>query len=334
MKVLVTGGAGFLGRAVCARLVERGHVVRAFQRRPLPVPEALDVRQVTGDLRDPDAVARAVDGHDAVINCAALAGVWGAARDYFDVNVTGTANVVTACRRAGTRILVHTSSPAVVHDRADLDGVDESAPYASRFLAPYPRTKAIAERLVLDADSADLATVALRPHIIWGPGDPHFLPRLAEAARGGRLRRVGPATKLIDTVYIDNAADAHVLALERLERLGPGHPPAGRAYFITQDDPRTVSETIDLLLGAAGVTPPTKAVPVWAARGLAAAMEFTGRLFRFDEPPLTRFLVNQLTTAHWFDITAAKRDLGYHPRIDMAEGLRRLAAEHALARTP
>ena len=213
-----------------------------LQRRPLPVPEALDVGQVSGDLRDPDAVAKAVDGHDAVVHCAAMAGVWGAARDYYDVNVTGTANVVTACRRAGTRILVHASSPAVVHDRADLDGVDESAPYASRFLAPYPRTKAVAERLVLDADSADLATVALRPHIIWGPGDPHFLPRLAEAARSGRLRRVGPAAKLIDTVYIDNAAEAHVLALERLERLGPGNPPAGRAYFITQDDPRTVDE--------------------------------------------------------------------------------------------
>ncbi|MCQ8770466.1 NAD-dependent epimerase/dehydratase family protein [Streptomyces telluris] len=325
MKVLVTGGGGFLGGAVCAQLVARGDTVRSLGRSPRRALARLGVEEHLGDLRDADAVAKAVDGRDAVIHCAAKAGVWGPARDYIGVNLTGTAHVVAACRAKGVGALVLSSSPAVVHDGADLEGADESLPYATRFLAPYPRSKALAEQLVLRADSADLATVALRPHIIWGPGDPHFLPRLAEQARRGRLRRIGKATKKIDTVYIDNAAEAHVLALDRLK---PGAPAAGRAYFITQDDPRPVGETIDRLLGAAGVGPVTRELPAWACRALAAGLESGGRALGTGEPPLTRFLVNQLTTAHWFDITAAKRDLGYVPRVGTEEGLRRLRAAH------
>jgi nucleoside-diphosphate-sugar epimerase len=259
-----------------------------------------------------------------VIHCAAKAGVSGPAREYLDINVTGTANVLAACRRHGVGALVYCSSPAVVHARTDLEGADESLPYASSFLSPYPHSKALAEQLVLRADCASLATTALRPHIIWGPGDPHFLPRLADRARRGRLRQVGAATKKIDTVYLDNAAEAHVLAVERLR---PGAPPAGRPYFITQDDPRPVGEMIDLLLGAAGIPPLTKRVPTWAALGLAGALEYGARATRAGEPPLTRFLVNQLTTAHWFDISAARRDLGYFPRISIDDGLSRLRDE-------
>ncbi|MCC3769319.1 NAD-dependent epimerase/dehydratase family protein [Streptomyces sp. UNOC14_S4] len=321
MRVLVTGGGGFLGRAVCARLVARGDTVRSLGRVPRQALARLGVEEHLGDLRDADAVTKAVDGQDAVIHCAAKAGVWGPRTDYLTINVTGTANVLAACRAKGVGRLVHSSSPAVVHDRADLEGADESLPYATRFLAPYPHSKALAERLVLRADSPGLATVALRPHIIWGPGDPHFLPRLAEQARRGRLRRIGRATKKIDTVYIDNAAEAHILALDRLR---PGAPPAGRAYFITQGDPRPVGEMVDLLLAAAGTGPVTRTLPAWACRALAAGLEYGGRVLGTGEPPLTRFLVNQLTTAHWFDITAATRDLGYVPRVGTEEGLRRL----------
>jgi nucleoside-diphosphate-sugar epimerase len=324
MRVLVTGGGGFLGQAVCAQLVRRGHTVRACQRGTYPELAALGVEQCAGDLRDPEAVARAAYQRDAVIHCAAKAGVWGPAGEYLDINLTGTANVVAACRRHGVGALVYCSSPAVVHQGKDLEGADESLPYAARFLSPYPLSKALAEQLVLRANSAGFATTALRPHVIWGPGDPHFLPRLADRARRGRLRQIGTATKKIDTVYLDNAAEAHVLAVERLR---PGAPAAGSAYFITQGDPRPVGEMIDLLLGAVGVPPLTKRVPGWAARGLAAALEYGGRAVRAGEPPLTRFLVNQLTTAHWFDISAAKRDLGYFPRISIEEGLVRLRAE-------
>jgi 2-alkyl-3-oxoalkanoate reductase len=324
MRVLVTGGGGFLGRAVCEQLIQRGHTVRACQRGTHPALGALGVQECAADLRDCDAIAKAAYQQDAIVHCAAKAGAWGPAREYLDINVTGTANVLSACRRHGVGALVYCSSPAVVHDRTDLEGADESLPYATRFLSPYPYSKALAERLVLAADSADLATAALRPHIIWGPGDPHFLPRLADRARRGRLRRIGPATNKIDTVYLDNAAEAHVLAVERLR---PGAPPAGRAYFITQDDPRPVGEMIDLLLGAAGIPPLTRQLPAWVARGLAVAAEHGGRAVHTGEPLLTRFLVNQLTTAHWFDISAAKRDLGYFPRISIDEGLRRLRAE-------
>jgi nucleoside-diphosphate-sugar epimerase len=328
MKVLVTGGGGFLGGAVCAQLAARGDSVRSFQRHRRPVLEELGVEQHLGDLRDPDATAQAVAGRDAVIHCAALAGTWGPARDYFDINVTGTAHIIAACRSGGVGRLVHCSSPAVVHTGGDLEGADESLPYATRFLAPYPHSKALAERLVLSTNSRRLATVALRPHLVWGPGDPHFVPRLAEQARRGRLRRIGRAMKRVDTVYVDNAAEAHLLALDRL---APGAPPAGRAYFITQGDPRPVGETIDQFLWAAGAGPVTRELPEWAARPLAAVLEYGARALRTGEPPLTRFLANQLTTAHWFDITAAGRDLGYVPRIGTDEGLLRLRA--ALHRT-
>ena len=324
MRVLVTGGGGFLGQAVCAQLVQRGHTVRACQRGTHPALMTLGVEQCPADLRDPDAVERAVRGQDAVVHCAAKAGVWGPAGEYFDINLKGTANVVAACRRQDVGSLVYCSSPAVVHTGSDLEGADESLPYAVRFLSPYPHSKALAEQFVLQANSADLATTALRPHIIWGPGDPHFLPRLTDRARRGKLRQIGAAAKKIDTVYLDNAAEAHVLALERLR---PRAPVAGRAYFITQDDPRPIGEMINLLLGAAGVPPLDKRVPGWMAYWLAGALEYGGRVLRAPEPPLTRFLVRQLTTAHWFDISAAKRDLGYLPRISIEEGISRLRAE-------
>jgi len=319
MRVLVTGGGGFLGRAVCRRLAEAGHQVRALNRRPRPGPDAHGVEQRTGDIRCRADVLAAADGCDAVVHCAAMAGAWGPVAEYHAVNVLGTRHVLDACQELGVTRLVYTSSPSVVHNGTDLNGVDESAPYATRWTAPYPRTKALAERMVLAANSPRLATVALRPHIIWGPGDPHFLPRLADRARRGRLYLVGDASRLIDTVYIDNAADAHLLAVERLS---PGAPIAGRPYFITQGDPRPIGEIVRALVAAAGGTPRPRPLPVAVARPLATAVESAYRLLGVRrEPPLTRFLVEQFTTAHWFTIEAARRDLGYRPRVSIEEGL-------------
>ncbi|MEV4835951.1 NAD-dependent epimerase/dehydratase family protein [Nonomuraea sp. NPDC049486] len=316
MNVLVTGGGGFLGRAVCRRLVARGDTVRALHRRPRLELDALGVTQYLADIRDPAAVRAAVDGCEAVVHCAAKAGAHGASRDFAEVNVHGTRNVVDACAAAGAR-LVHVSSPSVVHNGRDLDGVDESVPYATRFTAPYPRTKAAAERLVL---AGPAPSVALRPHLIWGPGDPHFLPRFV--ANRHRLWLLGRADKTIDTVYVDNAADACVLALDRLR---PGSPLCGRAYFITQGEPCGFGVWVNALLAAAGQPPVRRRLPAGPAMAAAGMLERLAAQGGW-EPPLTRFLVEQASTAHWFDISAARRDLGYRPRVSMAEGLARLTA--------
>ncbi|MEV4675593.1 MULTISPECIES: NAD-dependent epimerase/dehydratase family protein [Actinomadura] len=328
MKVLVTGGGGFLGAAVCRRLAVRGDTVHALQRRRSRELDDLGVVQHLADIRDRDAVLAAADWCDAVVHCAAKAGVGGRRREYEQINVDGTRHVLAACARVGAR-LVYTSSPSVVHDGHDLEGADESLPYARHFLAHYPRTKAAAEGLVLGAAGRGIPAAALRPHLIWGPGDPHFLPGLAAA--GSRLRLIGAGDKTVDTVYIDNAADAHLLALDTL---APESPVNGRAYFITQDEPAPFGQWINGLLAAAGLPPVTRRVPVAPAMLAAAALEL---LFALPgvraAPPLTRFLVDQASTAHWFDISAARRDLGYTPSVSTAQGLARLAdhlAEHPL----
>jgi nucleoside-diphosphate-sugar epimerase len=324
MIALVTGGGGFLGGAVVRRLRERGDQVHSFSRGRYPDLDALGGTQHQGDIADPIAVSRAAAGCDIVFHVAARAGVGGRYRDYHRANVLGTANVLTACRHHGIARLVYTSSPSVVFDGRDMAGVDESAPYPAHYEAAYPRTKAEAERMVLRANGPALASVSLRPHLIWGPGDNHLIPRLLARARAGRLRRIGRESKLIDSVYIDNAADAHLLAADRL---APGSSVAGKAYFITQGDPVPLWDLVNRILAAAGLPPVTRSVPAEVAYITGWLLETAYAVFRpASEPPLTRFVARELTTAHWFDITAARRDLGYEPKVSLEEGLRRLAA--------
>ena len=322
MKALVTGGGGFLGQAIVRGLRRRGAEVRSFSRHSHGALDALGVEQRAGDLADSEAVAAAVQGCDIVFHVAARPGIWGDYEEYHRPNVLGTQNVIAACRAHGVRRLVYTSSPSVVFDGRDMEGVDESVPYPPDFEAHYPKTKALAERLVREANDAQLATVSLRPHLIWGPGDNHLLPRLVARARAGQLARIGSRSNLIDTVHVDNAADAHLLAAERL---APGSPVAGKVYFISQGEPVPMWEMVNRLLRAAGAPPVTRTVPVWLALLLAWGFETAHRLTgNAREPRLTRFLVHELSTAHWFDISAARRDLGYAPVISIAEGLERL----------
>jgi nucleoside-diphosphate-sugar epimerase len=319
MKALVTGGGGFLGQAIVRGLRKRGADVRSFSRREHAGLQALGVEQLKGDLADPVSVSSAVQGCDVVFHVAAKPGIWGDYGEYHRPNVTGTQNVIDACRAHGVRRLVYTSSPSAVFDGRDMEGVDESIPYPASFEAHYPRTKALAEQLVRAANDAQLATVSLRPHLIWGPGDNHLLPRLAARARAGRLARIGSRPNLIDTVYVDNAADAHLLAADRLS---PGSPIAGKVYFISQGEPVPMWEMVNRLLHAAGAPPVTRAIPVWLAMALAWGFESAHRVTGNPrEPRLTRFVVHELSTAHWFDISAARRDLGYAPGISIAEGL-------------
>jgi nucleoside-diphosphate-sugar epimerase len=332
MKVLVTGGAGFLGLALCRGLLERGHEVSSFQRGRSATLDALGVRQLLGDLADADAVRAACAGHDAVLHNAAKAGAWGSHASYFDANVRGTGHVIAACRAHGIGRIVYTSTPSVTHSgRTPVEGGNETnTPYGHGFKAPYPATKLIAEQLMLGANDASLATVALRPRLIWGPGDTQLLPRLVERARAGRLRFVGGGFNRMDTTYIDNAAQAHLAALDRL---APGAACAGRAYFISNGEPKPVREIVNALLAAAGEAPVDKSIPYPIAYGAGALLEAVWRLLRLEgEPPMTRFLAEQLSTPHWYDISAAARDFGFQPAIPFAEGLRRTAAWWAAGR--
>jgi nucleoside-diphosphate-sugar epimerase len=322
MRALVTGGGGFLGGAVVRLLLQRGDEVRSFSRGEYPELARLGVTQFRGDLADRDALVRGAEGCDIVFHVAAKAGIWGEYADFYRTNVTGTENVVAACVRHGIGRLVYTGSPSVVFDGQDVEGGNEALPYPAHYDAHYPRTKAMAEKLVLAADSPGLATVSLRPHLIWGPGDNHLVPRIIARAKAGKLRRIGSRPCLVDTVYVGNAAKAHLLAADRLL---PGGKISGKAYFISNGEPLPLWEMVDRILAAAGMPPVTRSVPAGAALAAGALCEALWSVLKLSgEPPMTRFVAREMATAHWFDITAARRDLGYKPEISIDEGLKRL----------
>ncbi|MGB5283024.1 MAG: NAD-dependent epimerase/dehydratase family protein [Polyangiales bacterium] len=323
MTILVTGGGGFIGRSIVRALLDRGEPVRVLCRGDYPLLREWRVDLRRGDIRDQDAVAAAVEGCDAVFHTAAHIDLWGPYETFFAVNTLGTRHVIDACHQHRVRRLVYTSTPSVVHSGDAVSGVDESAPYPSQFEAHYPATKALAEQEALAANGAALSTVAIRPHLVWGPGDSSALPRLVARAKAGRLRMVGRPQQ-IDTTYIDNAVDAHLLAYDRLE---PGSPVAGKAYFITQGEPLEGPTFINDMLDAAGLPPVSRTIPAPLARSAAALAEAVWNTFKLQsEPPVTRFLVSQLSTAHWYDISAARRDLGYDPKVSYREGMVRLKA--------
>lgn len=317
---LVTGGGGFLGGAIVRRLLARGDTVRSFSRKRYPWHADAGVSAWVGDIADRDAIRAACEGVDGVFHTAALPGVWGKRSDFERVNVEGTEAVIEACRAAGVKRLIHTSSPSVVFDGRDMAGVDESVPYPTRHLAHYPRTKAAAERRVREAEAEGLPAVILRPHLIWGPGDNHLVPRIL--ARSGRLVRVGDGGNLVDTTYIDNAASAHINADEALA-VRPDL--AGRVYFISQGEPIPLWEMVDAILRAGGKPPVRGAIPRRLAWLIGAVLEGVYGIFRLPgEPRMTRFMAEELATAHWFDISAARRDLGYAPTVSTREGLETL----------
>lgn len=322
MKALVTGGGGFLGGAIVRALVARGDSVRSFSRAGYGALTALGVKQITGDLADCDAVSAAARGCDIIFHVAAKPGVWGPYEDYYRANVIGTENVLTACRAQGIERLVYTSSPSVVFHGSDMEGVDETVPYPDHFEAPYPQTKAIAEQQVLAANGPSLATVALRPHLIWGPEDNHLVPRIIQRGRAGQLRRIGQRPCLVDHIYVDNAAEAH---LQAAAGLAPGAAVAGKAYFISNGEPIPLWEMVNRILAAAGIPAVERSMSPQLAYAVGAVLEKLYTTFKLSgEPRMTRFLARELSTAHWFDISAARRDFGFNPRVSTAEGLLRL----------
>lgn len=321
-KALVTGGGGFLGKAVVRKLVEKKIEVWSFSRGRYPELDRMGVIQIQGDLADKADVAAAFQGMDTVFHVAAKPGIWGRYDSYYRVNVTGTENVIAACRENKVARLVHTSSPSVIFDDYDMENVDESIPYPDKYLAPYPKTKAMAEKAVVKAAREGLSAIILRPHLIWGPEDNHLLPGIV--SRAGRLRVVGPEDDLVDTIYVDNAADAHILAAEKLIT-NPGL--SGNIYFISQDEPVSKWTMANAFLKAAGKPPIKGHISARTAYVAGVVFESVYTLFNIkSDPPLTRFAAKEMATSHWFDISRVKADLGYAPKISIAEGLERLEA--------
>ena len=328
MKALVTGGGGFVGGYVVERLLARGYGVRSFGRSAQPELERRGVEVCCGDLADADAVAAACEGVDMVFHVAARAGVWGSWLSYYRPNVVGTRNVVAACQARGVGRLIYTSTPSVVFNRKAIRNGDEGMSYGRNWLCHYAHTKAIAEREALAANSDTLKVVALRPHLVFGPGDPHLLPRVVESARSGRLKIVGNGRNRVDVSYVGNVADAHMDALDALET-GKG---AGCAYFISQGEPVELWPWINTILKGLGYAPLTQRVRLPLAYGAGAVSEFLWKkLKRRDDPPMTRFVAVELAKDHYFDISAAQRDLGYVAEVPMADAVR-LAVEDLSAR--
>lgn len=324
--VLVTGVSGFVGRKLALRLLAQGCQVRGLCRSPNPDLEALGIEMVYADLADAPAARAACEGRRSVFHVAAKVGVWGKRSDFQKANVEGTQAIVNGCRDFEVEKLVYTSTPSVVFNGKDLAGADESLPYGEAIPCPYPATKAIAEKAVLEAHNLPpgyLKTVALRPHLIWGEGDPNLIPRVLQRARAGRLRIVGSGENHVDLTHVENVVDAHLLAEIALDN--PQNNPGGKAYFITNDEPVLLWDWINTLLENHGVPKVQRRISLPAARRLGGALELLWTLFRLKgEPPMTRFVASELAKDHWFDISAATRDLGYRPRITMAQGMQRL----------
>jgi len=322
--VLVTGGGGFVGSALVRRLVEYGCEVRVAGRKRYPHIERLDVQCIVGDIGDSAFVQEACRGIDTVFHTASKAGIWGSRQEYERTNVSGTENIVSACRKHGIPRLVYTSTPSVVFDCNDIENGDESLPYAEQFLCHYARTKAVAERCILHNNAGGLKTCAIRPHLIWGPDDPHLIPRLLERGKQGKLKIVGTGTNTVDITYVDNVAHSHLLAAQSLAGDGAA---AGKAYFIGQERPVSLWDWINGLYRDLGIAPITRKVPFNAAYRIGALLEMVYRFSaRNNEPPMTRFLALQLARSHYFSHEQAEKDFGYRPIVSLEEGKEKLLA--------
>lgn len=322
-RVLVTGAGGFLGQYVVEKLIARGDHVRAIGRGDYPALKKLGVETRKVDLRDRKSVVDACEGMDVVQHIAAIAGIFGAWKEFYEINFVGTENIVHGCQKHGIGRLVYTSSPSVTFAGTDQLGIDETAPYPDKWLCYYPQTKAMAEQLVLKSNAqGKLTTCALRPHLIWGPRDQHLIPRLLDRARQKKLRIVGDGKSLVDMIYVENAADAQLLASDAMQR-NPSI--GGSAYFLSQGEPVNCWEWINDILKLAKIPPVEKKISLRTAWIAGSILESAYKLLgRTDEPRMTRFLAAQLATSHYFSIEKAKRELGYAPAISTAEGMKRL----------
>ena len=318
-RVVVLGGSGFVGRALVQRLVGEGIETAVVARNAFPEADGLGIRFLSGDIGDADFLKNSLAGYDTVFHLASKTGISGEKEKYYRTNVDGTQNVLDACRVNNISALIYASTPGVVYQKDDLCGVNERTPYAKNFLCDYLRSKALAEQMVLAANSEALKTVALRPHLVWGPGDINLIPRLLGQARCRELKRVGDGHNLVDVTYIDNAVDAFILAAENLH--GPATA-AGKPYFISQGEPVNLWNWLNKFFRRLDIPIVEESIPFQKAYLMGMFMEKAFPLARIKrEPCMTRFLAVQLAKSHWFSIEHANRDLGYFPKVSTAEGI-------------
>ena len=308
--------------ALIKRLISDGHQVTSYSRKEYPLHWALGISSVQADIRDLDALEKACKGMDVVYHLAAKVGIWGNYSDYESVNVTGTFNVIRACRSQGVRRIVFTSTSAVVFEGKDLEGINESQPYPEDLGSHYAASKAVAERMIIEANSEELKTISLRPHLVWGPYDAHLIPGILKRVNSGKMRRIGDQEHFIDTTYIDNMIDALVLAMVALEK---NPKAAGEVLFITNGEPARVWDFMNSIVQIAGHPPIQKKTPEKMALLAAGFSEWAHRFFKIkSEPFMTRYAIQEMITNHWFDISKARELLGYNPRVSYAEGFKYL----------
>ncbi|WP_354624491.1 2-alkyl-3-oxoalkanoate reductase [Psychromonas sp. MME2] len=322
-RVFVTGAGGFLGKALCRFLRSADIQVVGFARGDYPELRAMGIELIQGDICDEMALLDAMQDCDLVFHVASKAGVWGSKDSYFLPNVQGTENIIAACLAHNIKQLVYTSTPSVTFSGVDEEGIDESAPYAAQFLNFYGLSKAIAEQKILQANHENLKTTALRPHLIWGPGDPHLTPRVLQRAEAGKLKLVGKTDKLVDTIYIDNAVYGHLLAA--VELCANASRCTGKAYFLSNDEPILMADMLNKILACKELPAVSKRVSTQLAYSVGTLLEWIYiALRKQQEPIMTRFVARQLSTSHYFDISAAKSDLGYEALISIDEGMEKL----------
>ncbi|MBR0519637.1 NAD-dependent epimerase/dehydratase family protein [bacterium] len=323
MKVLLTGSSGCLGGSLAKLLKNNGfELIATLRSNPSESLTKLADKILRGDLIDPEFVDKCVSNADAVIHTAGKSGSWGSYQSYFDANVKTTQNLISSCKKYGVKYFIYTSSPSCVFDMKDQNGIDETTPYPKKFSAFYPRTKAEAEQIVIKEASNDFMTVSLRPHLIWGPGDRNLYPRIVARAKEKKPMLINNGKNKVDATFVDNVAHAHVLALQKLSS-PDGNICNGKKYFITNDEPMEVKEIMNSLLKYSGIELIKFSIPepiAYLAGCLSEAFYFLSG--RKDEPNLTRFVVKELSCNHWFNISAAKKDLGYSPLITMEEGFK------------
>lgn len=324
-KAFITGGNGFVGKAIVEQLLAQNIECKVIGRGRYPQLEKMGVECVQGNICDTALVKNCLRDVDTVFHVAALAGIWGKWQDFYSTNVLGTRSIIEACK-GRVSSLVYTSTPSVVFNRKSLCGEDESLPYAQNFLCHYAKSKVMAEGELLAANSDELFTTAIRPHLVWGPGDPHLIPRLIESRQQNRLKKIGAGDNLVDISYVDNVAHAHLL-VARDHRNQKNS--VGKAYFISQGEPVNLWDWLNMVFERLDVEKVTKSVPLSVAYSLGALLEGYYKVSgKIGEPPMTRFVAEQLAKSHYFSIEQARKDIGYEPLVSTAEGLNRLVESY------